>query len=855
MDIIHDYTGRVPAGYQRYQLDDAVLSIIPPDGTSRVVIQAENLDIRYRDDGALPTATVGMKVANGTEKDNLSRAQILKIISTTVANAVAANCILDSTGVNADVVLTADETGPNFNGYVFETDADANMGANSTVVLLSGAVNSDLTFTATGENPADNGETFETVNDATLGANATATLLSAAVNSDLTFTAVSKSAADNGETIETVNDATLGANATVNLASAAVNSDLTFTAVGKSAVDNGETIETVNDATLGVNSSVVLDSAAVNSDLTFTAVGKSAADNGETFETVNDATLGVNATAALSSVAVNSDLTFTAVTKSVADNGYTFETINDVTVGANADAVLDSTGVNSDLMFTAPALGVIYNGYTFEIVNSVNIDVDYDANSQTFTIEIDTGVSNAAQVKTVWDATLAFNPAWPQFALAVDGDGSGVVDGALSDLSANGVDVQIEEVTFAANTFTIHIEGTVTTANDVAIAWLAGPANCANWDIAEEGDGTGDVDVDSDISAGGITPVATSIGYAANTFTIHILVEGTTTAADVVALWAGGPAECANWAVADEGAGAGVVDIESEVSAGGVTPVATSIDYASNTFTIHILVEGTTSANDVVTLWGTGPAECANWDILEEGNGLGVVDVTSDVSANGVTPVATSIGYAANIFTIHILDSLTTVANEVVALWAGGPAECANWDISDEGNGAGVVDVTSEVSAGGVTPVATSIDYAVNTFTIHILVEGTTVANEVVTLWAGGPAECANWNISDEGAGGGVVDVVSEVSAGGVTEILPYVEYAVNTFTIHILDTGANTAAQVETLINNAMTANPGWPQFGAAKEGAGAGTVDDGLSEITSNGSIPVGAVVHLNFYRDQEF
>lgn len=51
------------------------------------------------------------------------------------------------------------------------------------------------------------------------------------------------------------------------------------------------------------------------------------------------------------------------------------------------------------------------------------------------------------------------------------------------------------------------------------------------------------------------------------------------------------------------------------------------------------------------------------------------------------------------------------------------------------------------------------------------------------------------------------------------------------------------------------MTANPGWPQFGAAKEGAGAGVVDDSLSETTSNGSIPVGAVVHLNFYRDQEF
>lgn len=68
MDIIHNYAGRVPAGYQRNQLADEVLTIIPPDGTSRVVIQAENLDIRYRDDGALPTPTIGMKVANGTER-------------------------------------------------------------------------------------------------------------------------------------------------------------------------------------------------------------------------------------------------------------------------------------------------------------------------------------------------------------------------------------------------------------------------------------------------------------------------------------------------------------------------------------------------------------------------------------------------------------------------------------------------------------------------------------------------------------------------------------------------------------------------------------------------------------------
>lgn len=54
-----------PAGYQQITDLSAAVALTVPAGATMAVIEAEAADVRYRDDGTNPTATIGMPLAQG----------------------------------------------------------------------------------------------------------------------------------------------------------------------------------------------------------------------------------------------------------------------------------------------------------------------------------------------------------------------------------------------------------------------------------------------------------------------------------------------------------------------------------------------------------------------------------------------------------------------------------------------------------------------------------------------------------------------------------------------------------------------------------------------------------------------
>jgi hypothetical protein len=222
-------------------------------------------------------------------------------------------------------------------------------------------------------------------------------------------------------------------------------------------------------------------------------------------------TEGAVASAVLLSGAVNSDLTFTALDEGIEWNSWNFTTVADVNAGANADATLPINAANGDLVFTSPTKDDLYNGCIFEADSNGAEAVLYDVNTDTFTLEFNTAVSTGTSMKTAFDTALGLNPTWPQWACAVEGDGGGVWlvadDDAANIAAANGVDVVAAAVTFSPNTFTIHTTG-ANIASDIVTMWGVGPAQCANWSIADEGAGGGLVDATTIASAGGLAEPA-----------------------------------------------------------------------------------------------------------------------------------------------------------------------------------------------------------------------------------------------------------------------------------------------------------------------------------------------------------
>lgn len=55
----------VPLGYEQITDTDAAFGLTVPNGATSAVITAEAQDVRYRDDGIDPTASIGMPLAKG----------------------------------------------------------------------------------------------------------------------------------------------------------------------------------------------------------------------------------------------------------------------------------------------------------------------------------------------------------------------------------------------------------------------------------------------------------------------------------------------------------------------------------------------------------------------------------------------------------------------------------------------------------------------------------------------------------------------------------------------------------------------------------------------------------------------
>jgi hypothetical protein len=59
MNIVQDKP-MVPMGYVKYTVTGGAKPLTPPPGANAALIRVETANIRWRDDGAVPTATDGM---------------------------------------------------------------------------------------------------------------------------------------------------------------------------------------------------------------------------------------------------------------------------------------------------------------------------------------------------------------------------------------------------------------------------------------------------------------------------------------------------------------------------------------------------------------------------------------------------------------------------------------------------------------------------------------------------------------------------------------------------------------------------------------------------------------------------
>lgn len=84
--------GGVPLGFVNVTGLSTVKGITAPAGTVTVVIVAESQDVRWRDDGTNPTASVGMLLAAGAEMTYTGDISKLKFIETTASATLDVSC-------------------------------------------------------------------------------------------------------------------------------------------------------------------------------------------------------------------------------------------------------------------------------------------------------------------------------------------------------------------------------------------------------------------------------------------------------------------------------------------------------------------------------------------------------------------------------------------------------------------------------------------------------------------------------------------------------------------------------------------------------------------------------------------
>ncbi len=412
MDIVKTYSGRVPCGYQRLQLTDKVTKITPPAGASRVVMQSENANIRFRDDGIDPTVTSGMLLAKDTLLDMNSMTDDLRVISVTLtSNGTKATGLLNSGAANGDITLESDNVGAEFNGYTFSVVTDANDGTHAWTVLNSAAVNADLTLISKELGTAWNGYYFTIVKDVTEGANATATLNITAANGDLTFTAPAKDDVYNG-IIFSANSA--GAEAI-----SYDDGTRTFQLSYNASVSNATSMKNTFDAAVVANPTwPQFTSAAEGDGSGVWAVadnGKSATATGG----VDPVSPHIGYATGVFTIHVLSTATASNVVALWANGPVECTNWYCVAEGDGSGQVDAASGTSAGGVNPDPA--------SVEF-NSVN----------TFTIHIVTG-DTSNEVATLIDNAMTANPSWPQFEATPEGDGSGIVS-AVSTVTANGTD-------------------------------------------------------------------------------------------------------------------------------------------------------------------------------------------------------------------------------------------------------------------------------------------------------------------------------------------------------------------------------------------------------------------------------
>ncbi len=78
MQVIDGYL--VPNGYQQITSLSAAVGLTVPAKTKLVLIQAETKDVRWRDDGTNPTASVGMVLSAGSAFSYNGDASAIKFI-------------------------------------------------------------------------------------------------------------------------------------------------------------------------------------------------------------------------------------------------------------------------------------------------------------------------------------------------------------------------------------------------------------------------------------------------------------------------------------------------------------------------------------------------------------------------------------------------------------------------------------------------------------------------------------------------------------------------------------------------------------------------------------------------------
>lgn len=75
----------IPKGYEQITGLSAVKALTPPDGAEIAVIQAESQNVRWRDDGSVPTASVGMQLAAARDMLFTSKLTAVRFIEETAS--------------------------------------------------------------------------------------------------------------------------------------------------------------------------------------------------------------------------------------------------------------------------------------------------------------------------------------------------------------------------------------------------------------------------------------------------------------------------------------------------------------------------------------------------------------------------------------------------------------------------------------------------------------------------------------------------------------------------------------------------------------------------------------------------